>query len=1174
MHVRACHRAVLIHFLFIASTAIVSAAAAQPQITGQVDDSSRVPLPNSHLAINPAYDLGALDQSRPLDRMILVLNMAAQQQHELATLLDTQQTKGSPSYHRWLTPAQFGQQYGPVQEDVAKISAWLQQQGFWKIKPSTSRLWIEFSGTVGLVNQAFRTEIHAYQVAGETHIGNSTDISVPAALVPLVNGVPLHDFFSKPAFVRSPARPDITNSAGAHAVTPGDLAAIYDLTPLYKANLNGAGQTIAIVSRSDINPSDVAQFQKIFGLPANAPQVIDNGIAPGVDPSGDGAESTLDTEWAVAVATGAKIVLVPSVSTTTTDGVVLSASYIVDQDLGQIVNVSFSNCEPNLGTAGNAFFSNLWQQAAAQGMSVFVAAGDSGAEACAPTGIVGPGDDFIDAVNGVASTPFDTAVGGTEFDETVNGGSASTYWSTTNGSNLASALGYIPEMVWNDDTSTGVLIVLGAGGGISTIYPISPWQRLNVTGLQVLSTYSLPGQSGVTPRGIPDVSLEASPVNDPFLFCFTSPLTPTPPDCQLENGTLGANTFQNAGGGTSFSSPIFAGLMAIINQKTQSDNPSSSADGRQGLANYVLYPLATAEDFSSCNSSARTNPKTPALAACVFNDITIGNNDVPDLTDYYSATIGFDLASGLGSVDANNLVTNWNTTAASFHGSQTTLTSSPGSLSITHGQSVTFDASVQKLTGDSATQIPSGSVSLIAGGGTLTGSFGLVAGTLSGASSPVSTGNLAVSNLPGGTYSVLANFPGDGFYAPSLSNSIAVTVAPEPSTTSIGGPSSFPYGTFPLELAALVTGVSGQGEPSGQITFTDGGILLGTGNLNNVGLASFLNCPLANGTTIPPVPSTPPCLSVGTHEITATYSGDSSFLPSPIAPAASQILNLTITKGELPLYVSCQGTPPNYLINQPCMLTAALQGVSPAAVPPIGTVQFLDGTTSLGQANVVTVNSLQQASIQVTLSQGQHNLSASYSGDMFWAAESATQQWDIGVPIGWAANSTTATINPGQTATYNLTLSTATGFTGQVALTCIPGNDPSNSGTPPTGVQCTVQPSSVNFTSSATSFPATVTLTTTSLSRMQPFPFGMLPFAVAGALAFGFRRRKSSGSLAVFVAAALALSAATSCGGGNTPTPVGPPAVSTTYSVWATYPVSPSNETLSTGVVLTLNINQ
>ncbi len=374
------HATVLALFLSGFSLLIYLPAVAQsrPLITTPIDSTVRVKIAQSHLQLNGAADLGALNEDQALDRMILVLNMAPEQHHQVATLLDSQQAKGSPNYHHWLTPEQYGQQFGPAAEDVAQISVWLQQQGFTIGKVAKSGMWIEFSGTVGTVNRAFATQMRRYQVNGETHVANATDISIPSVLAPLVKGVPLHDFFSKPTLIRARERPDITNPAGAHAITPGDFATIYDLAPLYKSSLNGTGQTIAIVGRSDVYLSDVAAFQKIFGLPANVPNIIDNGADPGVVPDGDGAEASLDVEWSGAVAPGATIDLVASWNTGTTDGVALSATYIVNENLAQIVNASFSNCETDLGTAGNAFWNNLWQQAAAQGMSVFVASGDFG----------------------------------------------------------------------------------------------------------------------------------------------------------------------------------------------------------------------------------------------------------------------------------------------------------------------------------------------------------------------------------------------------------------------------------------------------------------------------------------------------------------------------------------------------------------------------------------------------------------------------------------------------------------------------------------------------------------------------------------------------------------------------------------------------------------------------
>ena len=1015
---------------------------------------------------------------------------------------------------------------------------------------------------------------HYRQVRGESHIANATDISIPAALTALVKGVSLHDFFSKPVLVRAPVRPDITSSTGAHALTPGDVATIYDLAPLFKSNLNGTGQTIAIVGRSDVSLSDVAAFQKIFGLPNNVPTIIENGADTGVVPSSDGAEASIDVEWAGAMAPGAKIELVSSANTGTTDGVVLSAAYIVDENLAQIVNASFSECETNLGTAGNAFWNNLWQQAAAQGMSVFVAGGDEGDTACydLTTG-------YTQAVNGLSSTPFNTSVGGTEFDETGSGGTPATFWNSKNGSNLASAVGYIPEIVWNDGTNFGT--PLATGGGISSIYPTPAWQTLDVTGLQILGTFTLPGQPGMSPRGIPDVSISASPYNDPYLFCFTDPFDLDTPDCQYDNGTFGPTTFQNAAGGTSFSSPVFAGMMAIINQKVQSQDlspsPDPSADGRQGVANYVLYPLAVSENFGNCDSSSRTNPTAAAPAACVFNDVTAGNNTVFDVTGF-NATTGYDLASGLGSVDANSLVTNWTSTAANFHGSETTLATNPaaGSVAISHGQSITFDVSVQKLTGDTAAQAPAGAVSLVAQGGTLAGSVGVASAILSGSTSPSTTGNIQSNLLPGGSYNLIANFPGDGFFAGSLSNTIPVTVTPENSITSVYGFARESYGQQ-NEFNATVTGTTGVGYPSGKVTLADNGTVFAQLTLSNRGIASMNNCP-PPGAIVTPIASPLPCFTAGTHVITATYSGDGSFSPSPTPPAASQTITYVVTKGD-PLVAASATTTATGSSTLTTTLIADLGGVSPAAVQPTGTVQFFDGTTPLGQASVVLVKNFPQASLgPTTFSQGIHPINVTYSGDgLYTSGEPQSFQLSVGVPFGWAANPATLTISPGQDATYKLTVTAVPGFTGTVPITCVSGTGLIPIAVPP-GVKCEVSPTSVTFTSTAPSAQVVATINTIGQSRvLRPFPFGTLPFAFAVVFAVGLRKVRPMGMLMLFGVLVLAVSGMTSCGGGGSntpPPPTGPPAVSVTYTVWGAYPTSDPNTTGYNGIYLNTNIKQ
>jgi subtilase family serine protease len=478
------------------------APAAAPRITTTIDNTVRVQIAHStHPLARPEFDTGRLEGGAALQRMVLILDGSPQQDHDLATFIDSQQSSGSPDYHHWLTPDEFGARFGPAPNDIAAVTNWLQQEGFGVDRVARSGKFIQFTGTSAQVEAAFQTEMHRYSVNGEAHIGNARDISIPAALASVVRGVAsLNDFFPKPgrhqpALVRraSNGRYDVisteaslVNQQGAqlNALAPGDFAAIYDLNPLYTAaptNLNGSGVTISIIGLSDINLQDITDFRNVFGLPAPTatnPDVIVDGVDPG-DVSGADIEGTIDTEWAGAVAPGAQIDFVISANTLVSPAIELSALYIVDQDLGQIINGSVGACEQALGTAGNQLFNALWQQAAAQGMSVFISTGDTGAAGCDPNAPVpAPGAVNGLGINGIGSTPYNTAVGGTEFNETGAGESSSpgttnaTFWSVNNSATFESALGYISEMVWNESCTDCISDEdsLGAsGGGVSVI---------------------------------------------------------------------------------------------------------------------------------------------------------------------------------------------------------------------------------------------------------------------------------------------------------------------------------------------------------------------------------------------------------------------------------------------------------------------------------------------------------------------------------------------------------------------------------------------------------------------------------------------------------------------------------------------------------------------------------
>lgn len=1082
--------------IFIASTAAHSAMAQEPpQAAVAGARANRVALPYStHPATKTASDLGRVAGSVAMDRMVLVLSGNANEEQSLQRLLDNLHTQGSPQYHQWLTPEEFRAEFGPSPEAIQKVTAWLRGQGFNIDRVARSGRWIQFSGAASQVETAFQTEIHRYHMNGITHIGNASDLSVPAELAPLVSGVlPLHNFsFKRPLLGRYyavqrnsqgnlvPVDPAFTiaNPGISHFLSPGDYAKIYDLTSLYQGGANGAGQTIAIVARSKVEVTDVETFRSIFGLPANNPTIIVDGSDPGFTFSGDSVEASLDVEWAGAIAPNATIDLVVSASTLTTDGVDLSAAYIVDNNLAPIMTISFGECEAGLGTAGNAFYNSLWQQAAAQGISVFVSAGDSGAAGCDNPNF-GPATGGL-AVSGLASTPFNTAVGGTEFNEN---GNDSTFWNSTNAPGFTSAIGYIPETVWNESCDPTVNTCLfnefnlfAGSGGASTIYPKPAWQ---VT--------TIPGVPNDGHRDIPDVSLASAAVHDGFLVCFAG-------SCQTTTDSNGQPVLLNAAvvGGTSAASPSFAGIMAIIDQQT---------GGRQGLANYVLYPLAAAESFGGCNSSARTNPGT--ASSCVFNDVTAGNNTVPGQGGFNAAT-GYDLATGLGSVNAANLVPAYVARVKGLLGTTTALAAN-GSTSIQHGQPVSFTVTVAPTSG---TTVPSGNVSIITNLQGAAGPGSVVTIGAGALTNGVFTGSF--SNLPGGQYNVSAHYPGDSNFQASDSNAVAVNITKEASATSLTSGSSFPYGEEFEPLHTVVTGASGQGHASGTMTFSDGSTQLGSVPLNSEGQADFL-------------PSGPLTLTVGTHTLGASYSGDNSFNPS-----AAQPVTVTITKAipGLAIFTFSTFTGTG---------TASVFVFNTGPILPTGTAQLFEAGKALGNpVPLVAVGGLPPTAnfSGLILTAGFHDFSVSYSGDSVYQSTSFNFQIPITSPFAFdpAQNSSlSATVSAGQTATYNLVLSAEFGFTGTVALSC--------SGAP-AGTTCSVTPASAVLPTGSSTAPVTVTVATTTQARNDRRPYKMMPFAIAGviaALSFGRRRPRP---VFVMLLAVIVVAGVSACGGGANSTQI------------------------------------
>ena len=567
----------------------------QDRITTFIDEDQRVTLRgNRHPLAAARYDAGKVAPGYPMEHMLLTLLPDAAQEDALNQLLDAQHNPESPYFHQWLTPEQFGERFGVSEADAAQVTDWLQAHGMEVEEISAGRRSIIFTGTAAQVESAFHTQIHAYEIAGEFHHANAGDPEIPVAFDGVVGGiVSLHDFRS--AAMHNGRRlpvPNFTNGS-SYYLAPADFATIYDLGPLYQQSINGSGQSVAIVARSNINISDVRQFRTSFGLPANDPQIIVNGSDPGIFSSGEETEADLDVEWSGAVARNAAIKFVVSKSTNSSDGTYLSAQYIVNHNLAPVMTMSFGLCEAALGSSGNSFINSLWQQAAAQGITVFVSSGDNGAAGCdsasASRASHGRG------VNGLCSSPYSVCVGGTQFND-ANG---SLYWSPSNASSTqSSALSYIPEVAWNESSFGGLW---ATGGGASTIYAKPSWQ-------------TAAGVPADGKRDVPDVSL-TSAGHDGYLI------------------------YQNGGlyvvGGTSAASPSFAGVMALVVQH---------AAARQGNANATFYSLTTkqraggASAFHDITSGNNSVPgQTGFTAAAGYDQATgLGSIDASVLVSHWS----------------------------------------------------------------------------------------------------------------------------------------------------------------------------------------------------------------------------------------------------------------------------------------------------------------------------------------------------------------------------------------------------------------------------------------------------------------------------------------------------------------------------------------------------------
>ncbi len=1023
---------------------------------------------NTHPAATAKNDVGKVDDTLRMSDLILVLSRDAQQQAAFEKFVASQYDSNSPNFHQWLTPDQVGQQFGPSQTDIATITNWLTGHGFSVDSVSRDRMKIRFSGSAAQVQSSFHTEIHNLVVGGVPHVANMSDPQIPAALSTVVVGVKaLHNFFPRPAhhlgslvkkdaatggWMRMPStsgtgagilptKTATTQSTGARPqfgisptgqgylvedVDPWDFATIYNILPLWNAAtpINGAGQTIAVAGTSDVNQTDIATFRRFFGLPAytsaNQPQIV-HPLAANDDPGictstlstapctlDDLLENSLDVEWTGAIAPAAQIILVNGVAQSATDDNLYDAEDYIVQNVdtlnARIINVSYGECELANGTAGNVEYYDLWQTAAAEGISVFVAAGDSGSASCDQGGNSPYVAESGLTVSGLASTPFNTAVGGTDFNwcslTSTSECTPAPYWGTnyqSKGSTEAvtSALGYVPEVPWNDTCTSPAVLgfieefatllgvsgvndaesacnfaanptvraeiyvnyqfdigeVVGAVGGsggasscvVNSTSPTGTTLGACTTGATSTGATNNPvtgaaqgslnvvnngwakpswqtGAQGIPSdqvRDLPDVSFFASDgflSSSAYLICVSEDST-ADPECSYSSS---AEPFAQEVGGTSVATPAMAGVMALINQKTGE---------AQGLANPELYKLAASQTYGACSAEIIANNPT-ASNKCYFYDIDTGTNAMPcdastspaspnctvvhsgdtiGILSGYNAVAGYDLATGLGSLNVANVVTAW---PQSIGAGKATVAVTPAVVGLNSGN--TLNVTVTLTSNPAGGVTPTGSVTLTATGSAYTQTVTSFNGNYSF--------TIPSNSLPGSAAGLLdtltASYTGDSVYA-ATSNTATVTVKTLAQLTpsiSVTPASATLNSSSSLNVTVTVGGTAIT--PTGTVSLSGGGY-------------SLSNQALVNGTFTFAIPANG--LAAGADTLTASYSGDNNY------SSGSNTAVVTVTEST-------------FTLNNPVVAVTPASiapGASSSAVVTVAAVAGYTGTVTL-----------------------------------------------------------------------------------------------------------------------------------------------------------------------------------------------------------------------------------
>jgi subtilase family serine protease len=1046
--------------VILALSGLTVSGFSQDRVVQEVSASARVQL-ERHLPawVRPSADLGPAE-AQPLNHLTATLARSADRQQAFQELLREQQTPGSPNFHKWLTPAQIGEQFGVSENDLRAVTGWLTSQGFQVIRVSNSRTFIEFKGTTSIAQQALGVQFHNYRVGGDTLLSNDREPSIPAALAPVLKGFTgLSASFSQPQNIASvkQKQPDLTHCSGGdctYLITPSDFSAIYNATPAYQQGVTGSGQTIGIIGRARVLPQDVTAYGTQTHVSMPLPNVIipPSGTDPGPalsslpqdcndNPSAadclylnDQGEATLDVQRSGGVAYGANLDLIVSASSTTQDGVDIATQYAIDSYgngvQANILSISFGVCESEAGQSDVQGLDALFQQAAAQGISVFISAGDAAASGCAQAFTYPDSQTQVLNINALCSSSYVTCVGGTEFNDAAN---PSQYWSSTNSSSFGSALGYIPEGAWNEPFVNGSYEVAGTGGGVSQFISTPTWQ----TGTGV------PGTQG---RYVPDVAFSSSQ-HDGYFGCLAA----AGASCVADStGTFYFEAFA----GTSAAAPGMAGVMALVDQ---------SAGGPQGVANPELYHLAANpaanvfHDVTVASSGVTDcDPGTPSMC----NNSTPSNSGLTGGLAGYTVQTGYDEVTGLGSVNIGNLVSTWQ---AGNRQPSPTVSISASEASVAAGQPVSFTATLSSST----TPSPTGTVQFIANGANLGSAVALSGDT-------ATLNGQVIWNY--GNYTVGAAYNGDANYWGASSNTVSLTVTPLTATVAASLSAATIAPGSSVTITATVSGPQGAPVPTGSVQFQSNGTSLGSA------------VPLSNGTAV--LKRSFPV--AGSHTITAQYLGDTVYNGASAAAGTLTVANLAtpvITSSVSPTAISVGGQ---------ATLSAIVSGPSGSPVPT-GTVQFAANGTNLGSAVALSGGSA-TLSNQTFSQSGSYSITASYSGDAAYSALLSTPATLVVSPVAVPA----ITANPA-----NITV--AAGSSGSTTLTL------SGISASPVTFACSGLPqgASCNFGSLSTSSTVSLQIATTgqTASLAPAENIGGIAYALTcpGLLAlagFFFRRRK------------------------------------------------------------------